>query len=99
MLKWQDLVWMSDEELARFDVTETHLACALDLPGAETIDYDRCVLKLKHLTDSVRRFTARKVQSRGREFGDTFNQSRIRMLATCLWQREGLHYNPAKIPE
>ena len=99
MLRWQDLVWMSDEQLASVDVAELNLACAVGLPGSEAIDYEGCLRKLDELTESVRRFTQHCLRTKKREFGDSESQWRMRMLPTCLWLKEGLRYNPAKIPE
>jgi hypothetical protein len=38
MLPLRNLVWMSDEELAKVPVEAVHLACAVGLPGSEKID-------------------------------------------------------------
>jgi hypothetical protein len=97
MLQWEKLVWMPEEELGQLDIAETHLACAAGLPGAEAIDYRRCITRINELTESVRSFTDHCLRNRGVEPGETEAQTRMRILATCLWQGEGIRYNPAKI--
>lgn len=84
MLRWQDLVRIPDEELGRLDVAEINLACAVDLPGSEAIDYDGCLRKVHELTKSVRRFTDHHLRTTGKEFGETDSQTRMRALATYL---------------
>ena len=38
MLDFRKLALLSDEELGRYDIVETHLACAAGMPGSEKID-------------------------------------------------------------
>lgn len=99
MLDWQQLGRQSNEELARFDIAEVHLACATGLPGWEKVDYNGCVKKLNELTPWVRDSTAHCLRKHGRGDCETENRQRMMCLATCLWQGAGIRYNPAKISE
>ena len=100
MLRWQDLVWMSDEQLAAVDVAEMHLACAVDLPGSEAIDYEGCIRKLDELASRALRYTDHCLgRSGASKFGESEAHIRMGCLVTHVWQGAGIRYNPAKIPE
>ena len=100
MLDFRKLALLSDEELGRYDIVETHLACAAGLPGAEKIDQARCIAEIDRLTEWVRRYTEHCLAH-----PDPANQKdspgvfRMRAMLTCLWKGAKIRYNPAKIPD
>ena len=99
-LDWRQLVWFSDEQLARCDVAAVHLACASGLPGSEKIDVDRCISTLDTLAPWVARYTESCLANRlAGEAQFTEAQTRMRCLPTVVWKGGGIKYNPAKIPE
>jgi hypothetical protein len=100
MLDFRRLALETNEQLARRDIIDTHLACAVGLPGSEKIDRDRCVKKLNGLVPRIREYTAR-ILARGTKLypDDTEARIRVRAIIQALWRGAGIQYNRAKIPE
>jgi hypothetical protein len=66
----QDLLHMSEAELAKCDIAEVNLACAEDLPGSDRIDRPRCHRTLDRWAGRVRERTNRAVFEREPERWD-----------------------------
>ena len=102
MLRWRELVHLSDEQLAALDVAEINLACAEDLPGAEKIDHAECIHRLNHYAWCSSHYTERRMDV-FREEPEKYDRSesvfRVICMTTLLWRELGIRYNPAKIPE
>ncbi len=101
MLRWMEVLHLSDEQLAAFDVAEVNLSCAEGLPGAETIDHAECINRLNHFAQCSSHYTERRIDI-FRMQPAAYNHSealfRIICMMTLLWRQLGIRYNPAKIP-
>lgn len=99
MLEFRRLALLCNEELGRYDIVETHLACAAGMPGSEKIDQARCIAEIDKLTEWVRRYTEHCLAHP--ELADARHraQRRMRCLVTVLWKGAKIRYNPAKIPD
>ena len=94
------LAHLSDEQLGRYDIVETHLACTVGMPAAEKIDWRRCLAEINRLTDWVRRYTEHCLAHPDpANAGDSPGMYRMRAMLTCLWKGAKIRYNPAKIPD
>ncbi len=58
MLTLDQLRNPSEDDLARFDVAEVDLACAMGLPGSERLDIPACLAWIDCAAGWVRRHTA-----------------------------------------
>jgi hypothetical protein len=100
MLDWRQLVYESDEQLARRDVAEVELACAAGLPDAEKIDISLCRRKLDKAAELVRRYTALAFDQFFRPDPATYRNSepffRMICLITALQRHCGVRYDPSK---
>ncbi len=101
MLTWQQLVMLPAEQLARQDIAAMSLACAVGVPGAESMDVPACMHRLD--------FFARRVQQEVNAEWRQFRRNRAEyhnseayfvtlILITVLQRDCGIHYNPLKIP-
>ena len=99
MLRWSELVLLSNEQLAAIDIAEQHLACAHGIPGSDAIDPAACIRKLDELVPWVQRFTAGCAAKCRQEFNDTDAQARMRCLLEVLWRGAGIRYDVSAIPE
>ena len=101
MLHWEQLVGLSDDQLAALDIALVNLACAADLPGSAGIDQDACATKLDYWAWRVRQYTEPRLPNFRRKRWDYRNSEgyfRALALVTVLQRDLGLRYNPAKIP-
>ena len=99
MLDFRQLAFLSNEELSRYDIVATHLACAAGMPGSEKIDLGRCIKAIEKLVPWVRKYTDHVLANpdpADAEFSE--NQQRMRCLVTVLSRGANIRYNPAKIP-
>jgi hypothetical protein len=98
MLTWQELVHLSDAELARYDIAEVHLQCAMGLPGSEKINVPLCLGTLDGWTERVRDRTSRAAFERHpQHWNNSWAFYRVHMLVSILQRECGVRYNPAKI--
>ncbi len=58
MLRWETLTQLTDDELEKLEVAETHLACAAGLRGSEALDIESCLRTLEAWTGFVADMTA-----------------------------------------
>ena len=102
MLRWDQLVHESDEELARRDIAEVNLACAADLPGSKWINHEYCTEFLDRAAGLVEQATERawpKFQRRPWQYEKSEAYFRVLVLITVLQRDLGVRYNPDKISE
>lgn len=95
MLDWQQLVHLSDRELARIDIALTNLACAAGLPGSDRIDVGLCLRTLDAWAGQARQFTDRAMPLfySGRcDYSDSEPRFRIQALITCLQRDLGVRF-------
>jgi hypothetical protein len=101
-LSFQSLLGLTDEELARQDVAEVNLACAVGLPGSEQMDVPGCLRTLNRWAMQVRRETDRLYYQFQRS-PDAFENSRayfrMMVLVTVLQRDLGVSYNPDRIDD
>jgi hypothetical protein len=100
MLRWPELVWMSDEQLDRYDLVEKNLACAFGLPGTDGIDVAACVDKVNEIARYCRAWTDHHFYYYHQDPAD-FNHSVAYFKSLCLdsamKQGFGIRYNPAHL--
>jgi hypothetical protein len=102
-LPLEQLVTLSDAELAPLDVAATNLACAAGLPGAPTPEQEKtCYERLDWFARSAEPYTRRRM----REFRSSphlYDRSekifRVVCLIHMLQGQFRLRYNRAKIPQ
>ncbi len=100
MLLWNELVHLSDAELAATDIARVNLACAAGLPGAERLDIAFCLAMLDAWADQVRSETARlahQFQTNPQEFENSWAYFCILVMATVLQEDFGVRYDPTLI--
>jgi hypothetical protein len=99
MLDFRQLALLSNQELGRYDIVATHLACAAGMPGSDKIDLGRCIKAIEKLVPWVRQYTDHVLANPDpADAGETEAQQRMRCLVTVLWRGANIRYNPAKIP-
>lgn len=100
MLRWQDLIRYSDEQLAVFDDVEKNLAFAAGLPGSERIDVPFCLETRDQWVRIIKKeegkLYKRFLRDRD-EFRCSWAYARILNMVTILWQDLGANYNREKI--
>jgi hypothetical protein len=99
MLNWRRLVWLSEQELAGYDIAVVNLACAAGLPGSERIDVPLCLRTLDTWAEQTRRFTERIMPlfHSGRcDYPDSEARFRIQAMITYLQRDLGLRYRHDK---
>lgn len=102
MIRWQDLIALSEAELNRYDIALVNLVCAVGLPGTEKLDIPFCLDKLdqwaKVLRKEERKLHRRFLRDRS-EFSGSWAYARILNMVKVLWKDLGVTYNEAKRPE
>ncbi|MCI0380775.1 MAG: transglutaminase-like domain-containing protein [Gemmataceae bacterium] len=83
MLAWQELVEATDAELATRDIAETHLACAVGLPGAEGLDIPGCLRGVDSFALQVDR-TTNRLMPNFRHHPERFKSSEAIFRMLCL---------------
>ena len=99
---WQDLVRLPDDDLARLDVAAVNLACADGLPGADRIDWERCLTTLDRWAGCCARFTAGVMPHFRRgacDYPDSEPRFRVQALVTHLQRDLGVRFHPGRIAE
>jgi hypothetical protein len=98
---FHDLMTLSDEELAKYDIAEVNLACASGLPGTEKIDVPASLRLLDRWAEQVYDKTqrCRWFLERPEKYNYSFNLFRIHVMISVLQRDFGVHYNPRCIPE
>ena len=97
-----ELLSMSPERLAKVDVAEMNLLCATGLPGAETLDIDKCMATLDRWAEKVKFETERHVyRAHDPRYAEHYKHSkawlRAEFLAQVLQQDLGVHYNMERV--
>lgn len=96
------LLRSSDEELSAVDVAAVNLACAIDLPGAETLNVVACLETLNGWAEGVRRYT-QGCMGEYQQFPERFHRHRgfARFTAMVTYLRHpkglGIGYQPTAI--
>ncbi|MCI0377284.1 MAG: hypothetical protein L0215_06750 [Gemmataceae bacterium] len=97
---WRNLVWLPENELARFDVAGVNLACAEGLPGLESFDSEACLRTIEEWAERVSWTTVKKLrlfEAHPERFYNSRDYFRVLTLVTVLQRDCGVRYNPAKI--
>ncbi len=97
---WRNVVWLTEEELARLDVATLNLACAEGLPGLESFDPEACLRRIDEWTEKVSWTTVKKLrlfESHPERFYHSRDYFRVLTLVTVIQRDCGVRYNPAKI--
>ncbi|WP_088260027.1 transglutaminase family protein [Fimbriiglobus ruber] len=97
---WRSLARLSDDELNGYDVAAVNLACAADLPGADRIDFARCLDRLDGWANAVGEYTDRMLPQFRRSpqrYENSEAYFRALAMITVLQRDLGVRYNPAKI--
>jgi hypothetical protein len=97
---YEQLVHLSEAELASHDIAAVNLACAAGLNGAEGLDVARCIAVVDAWADHVGREAARCAGQFERDpaaFENSWAYFRILVLATVLQQDCGVRYDPTLV--
>jgi|SRR5581483_572603 len=90
MTAWEKLVCLTEDELARIDIAEVNSACAVGLPGTESLDVSFCRKTLDEWADKVRWQTIKhfpQFERRPHDFYYSRSYFRVLALITVV-QRE-----------
>jgi hypothetical protein len=97
MLRWVDLIPLSDELLASQDIASVNLACAAGLPTTEGLDGDACLRVIDTWAEHVRGETARcaaQFHANPSDFENSWGYFRVLVMTTVLQQDFGVRYDP-----
>lgn len=101
MLNVRELIWQTDEQLARYPIEEVNLAAAAGLPGAEYIDHQACFKRIKDAVRKVQRYTLERLPEFRRK-PEFYHHSEAKFRVVCLIRLLtgvfNVHYNVDKIP-
>ncbi len=100
MLTWEEFARLPEDELARQDLAEVNLACAVGLPDADRIDRQLCLRQLDYGARVIGEATERAMPRFRRKRYDYHNSEpyfRMLVMVTVLQRNLGVRYNPAKI--
>jgi hypothetical protein len=97
----QDLLTLSDAELAQLDIAEVNLLCAKGLPGTEDIDIPEFLCTLDRWAEKIRDATQRCpwFQNNPEKYDGSVSLFRIHVMVSVLQRDCGVRYNPERIPE
>lgn len=101
MLRWKELVCLTDADLALHDIAMVNLACAVGLPDARSLDIDSCCRTIRQWSALTARYTAHQSNQFGKNpmnFENSWAYFKILCMITFLQRHLGVRYNPAKIP-
>jgi hypothetical protein len=91
---FNDLLNLSDYDLARLDIGLMNLLSANGLPGSEDLDIDDCLVKLDHWAEEVREETERNLaQFRPSRPRDTIGYLKCWTLCKLIRHRKGLRHH------
>ena len=103
MMSWKGLMPLSESERARQDIAGVNLVCAADLPGGPTdTETGECLNRLDEYAAVARDYTLGCSSQFTRKPGDyrhSLSYFRTLCLVSALWQKCGIRYNMAKVPE
>jgi tetratricopeptide (TPR) repeat protein len=93
---------MSPGQLAHVDIAEMNLLCATGLPGAASLDIDRCLAKLDEWAQKVDYETKRHLyRAHDPRYAEHYKYSenwlRAEFLAQVLHEDCGVHYNVQRV--
>lgn len=94
------LLALSPDTLGHFDIARMNLLCAQELPGAEKLDVDRCLVALDEMAARVRSETERhyyRFQHNPAEFENSEGFFQMLMLAVVLAEDFHVKYVPNKL--
>jgi len=102
-----DLLSMTPEQLAKVDIAEMNLLCAMGLPDAEDMDIDKCLATLDRWAARVKHETERHLyrltDPAYRDHAEHYKHSEARFraewLISVLQQDIGLHYHAGFVPQ
>lgn len=99
-LSLDDLLRLPERQLGQLDITWQNLECAADLPGAEGLDYVKCLRLLDEWAALVRAETEKRVPV-FRQYPAGYDNSeaifRMVVLVNHLQLECGVRYNPDRI--
>ena len=100
-LNWPALLPLSNAELAQQDIAAVNLACAVGLPGTETIEIPAALKLLDRWAERVFDLTQRSpwFLQNPAKYDNSFNLFRIHVLFSVLSREFGFYYSPNCIPE
>jgi hypothetical protein len=94
---------LTESERARQDIAAVNLACAAHLPGGPTAtETEECLKRLDEYAAVAREYTLCCFPQFTRKPGDyrhSLPYFRTLCLVTAVWQKCGIRYNMAKVPE
>lgn len=99
MYDWRELVRLPDRDLARLDVAAVNLACAVGVPGCDTLDHIKCLRTIDDMAARCRRFTDRIMPMfhRGEcDYPESEPKFRIQAMITHLQRDIGVKYHPGR---
>jgi hypothetical protein len=103
MWHWESLTLLPEAELAQRDIAAVNLACAAGLPDGPTdTETAECLKRLDEYTAVAHKYTERCFPQFTRNPGNYRNSEgyfRTLCMVTVLWQRCGVYYDLAKVPE
>jgi hypothetical protein len=102
VLNWRQLLHCSDGDLARLDIARVNLACAVGLPGCQTIDEPFCLDFLDRCAERVAQQmpgAQAAFQKQPEHWDNSWGICRIHLLYYVLSGEFGVRYNPAKTGE
>lgn len=98
---FHDLLNLSDEELAKYDIAEINLICGAGLPGTEGTDIKAYQNLLDRWAEQVYEKTQRCpwFLDNPEKYNYSFNLFCIHVMVSVLQRDFGVHYNPCCIPD
>jgi hypothetical protein len=102
MLTWQQYARFFCAGLTRYDIALLNMACAMGLPGTESMQVDLCLRRLEEWTEKVRSHTVNSLprfRRRPQDYQRSEAYFRVLCLITVLQRDCGVRYNLDKIPE
>ena len=97
MVSWRSLVRLSAPDLARLDIAVMNLACFEGLPGADQVDWERCLRTLDEWAVKCRRFTDGVMpyfRAGQCDYPESEPRFRIQALISHLQRDLGVRYHP-----
>ena len=102
MLTLERLRNPTEDELISFDLAAVDLACAVGLPGSESLDIPLCLAWIDHAAVWVRRqteATSDQFERRPEAYAKSEGIFRVVAMMNVLWRGMGVHYNPGRIDD
>lgn len=99
MLHWQTFARLPNSELAKLDIAQINLACAVGLPTTDNIDFGFTREQLDNWAAHTRRFTERSLSlfySGRSDYSDSEARFRIQAMITFLQRDVGIRFRTDK---